>query len=94
MMVYIIHFERPLSHAQHYVGFVQDKPAALGARMCQHWKGQGAKLLKACREEGIHFEVVRTLPGGRLKEREIKNQKNTWRYCPICRKNRRKNRKK
>lgn len=91
-MVYIIHFDEPLSHARHYVGYCSDKEGALGERMCQHFQKKGAKILKACREKGIHFEVVRTLPGGRDRERRIKSQKNTWRLCPVCRK-RRKDRK-
>ncbi len=81
-MIYIIHFETKLAHAQHYVGFCQD--GRLGERMAEHWHGKGAKILAACRQKRIHYEVVRTLPGSRTRERQIKKTHATARYCPVC----------
>jgi len=79
--VYVIHFNSPLSHARHYVGWTND----LEARMERHEKGQGARLLEVLRERGIGWRLAATFPGTRHDERRIKNAKNTPRICPDCR---------
>lgn len=79
--IYLLHFEAPLAHAQHYVGFAEN----LEARLERHRKGNGARLVAAFAEKGIGFKLARTWPGDRTEERRIKNLKNTPRYCPICR---------
>jgi predicted GIY-YIG superfamily endonuclease len=78
--VYLIHFEKKLHHAQHYLGYTQD----LERRMKLHASGRGAKLMKAVTERGIPWSVVRTWDGGRDLETLLKTQKNASRYCPIC----------
>lgn len=82
-MVYVIHFERPLHHARHYVGLVASRER-LGCRLQEHRSGRGAKILDACNRARIPYRVVRTLNGGRLRERKVKNCKNTPKYCPAC----------
>lgn len=82
-MVYLIHFEKPFKHAQHYIGFTDN----LEQRMHDHELGtRGAKLLKAVRDAGINFSVVRTWPkGDRNFERKLKKQKKSRCLCPVCR---------
>lgn len=78
--VYLIHFSEPLKHAHHYLGYTRD----LAARMDAHRNGQGARLLQVIQSFGIEYTVVRTWPGGRKLERQLKNQHHTPRLCPIC----------
>lgn len=82
-MVYLIHFDRPLGHAQHYIGFTDN----LQQRLHDHEATcKGSKLLQAVRAAGIHFRVVRTWEGDRGLERRLKNQKKARLLCPVCRK--------
>lgn len=84
-MVYLLHFAQPLHHARHYVGYCNGGES-LEARIERHRRGDGAKLVRAAVEAGIEFEVARTWPcAGREFERWLKRQKNTRRYCPVCR---------
>lgn len=78
--VYLLHFSAPYRHAQHYLGWTPD----LTARLQQHRKGQGARLLQVVAAAGIAFDVVRTWTGGRKLERKLKNQKHARRLCPLC----------
>jgi predicted GIY-YIG superfamily endonuclease len=78
--VYIIHFERPFWHAQHYIGYTANLPR----RIEQHRNGTGAKLLRAITRRGIPWEVVRTWPGGPAFERALKNRKKSRDLCPVC----------
>lgn len=84
-MIYILHFDTPLAHAHHYVGYCDDTDNALEDRLKEHRSGRGAKILAVCNERGITYQLARTLPGDRTRERQIKNTNNTSRYCPICR---------
>ena len=78
--VYLLHFCRPLHHAQHYLGYAGD----LDQRIDQHRTGNGARLVRVCAEHGIDFLLVRTWEGGRDLERHLKNQHNGRKLCPIC----------
>jgi predicted GIY-YIG superfamily endonuclease len=79
--IYLLHFDAPLAHAQHYLGFAED----LAARIERHRKGNGACLVAVFAEKGIGFTVARTWTGDRSEERRIKNLKMAPRLCPICR---------
>ncbi len=84
-MVYLIHFDRKFSHAQHYIGFVDGGEDRLFSRLEYHRTGKGSKLLKAVSLAGITFNVVRTwIDGDRNFERSLKNKKNAKKLCPIC----------
>lgn len=83
-MIYIIHFDEPLAHARHYVGYY--KRGNLKRRLEEHRSGRGARILQVCNERGITYRVVRLMEGDRNRERQIKNAKCTPRYCPECRK--------
>ncbi|MDQ2753492.1 MAG: GIY-YIG nuclease family protein [Bacteroidota bacterium] len=84
-MVYLIHFEEKLHHAQHYLGFVEKN---LKQRIKKHKCNKGAKLLIAVNDKGISWEVVKVWKeGDRNFERKLKNRKNARCLCPVCRKN-------
>jgi predicted GIY-YIG superfamily endonuclease len=78
--VYLLHLDRPLSHARHYLGSTAD----LEARLEEHRRGTGARLMEVCKERGIGFTLARTWAGGRTLERQLKQQKGGPRLCPIC----------
>ncbi len=82
MAVYLLHFETRLHHAGHYLGYAKD----VQARIAEHASGHGARLTQVIAEKGITFTVARIWPrGSRKLERQLKNQKNAPRLCPICR---------
>ncbi len=82
-MVYLLHFEKPFYHAQHYIGYCSSE--GLDARMERHKRGQGARLLKAVHDADIQWEVAYVWDDGtHAFERILKNKKNTARFCPIC----------
>lgn len=81
--VYLIHFDKPLSHARHYLGSTTN----MEARMRAHESGEGARLLAVLNEKGIGWEVVRTWVGvPRGFERLLKNRKESRKLCPVCNK--------
>ncbi len=81
MAVYLLHFDRPYKHAQHYIGYAAD----VEARIARHKRGYGANLVKVCMKAGIGFTVVRVWEGDRSLERRLKSRHNSRRLCPICR---------
>lgn len=81
MAVYLIHFDAPLHHARHYVGYA----VRVRQRLEHHRNGRGARILSACNERGIQYDIVRVLEDAdKTFERKLKNCKHTARYCPIC----------
>ncbi len=71
----------PKGRAGHYLGWADD----VAARMAEHRAGRGARILAACVERGIAFDVVRTWADvDRTFERRMKRQHNAWRLCPRC----------
>lgn len=82
-MVYLIHFDDKLHHAQHYLGFTESE--TMEQRIARHRSGSGAKILRACNEAGISYEVVKTWPAGtRDFERSLKKRKCARKMCPVC----------
>jgi predicted GIY-YIG superfamily endonuclease len=82
-LVYLLHFDTPYYHAQHYLGSTVD----LARRLQQHAWGTsygGARLLEVINQAGIAWHLVRTWDGGRALERELKNRKNGRLLCPLC----------
>jgi predicted GIY-YIG superfamily endonuclease len=78
--VYLLHFSRPYKHARHYIGWADN----LAARLALHETGQGARLLAVARAAGITWQLARTWPGDRFRERQIKTQGGASRHCPMC----------
>lgn len=85
--VYLIHFDQPIGdldnprgQARHYLGWTED----LEARLHEHRTGNGSAIMAAVARQGIGWRVVRTWPGGRDLERQLKRQHNAPRFCPVC----------
>lgn len=87
-MLYLLHFDQSLGtdrhQAQHYLGFVEGDEASAQARLEEHRAGWGARITAACNQRGIHYDIARTMPGDRNRERQLKNGKKLRAYCPIC----------
>jgi predicted GIY-YIG superfamily endonuclease len=79
-IVYLIHFNKPLAHARHYLGSTD----GLERRLHEHEQGNGSKLLAAVARAGIPWQLARTWPGDRAWERRLKRYKKSRRLCPIC----------
>lgn len=80
--IYLLHFERPLAHARHYLGSADD----LSARLGEHAAGRGARLLAVLHEQGIGWQLARTWQGDRHQERRLKHRHGKGpELCPICR---------
>lgn len=84
--IYVLHFDDPIAHAQHYVGCTKNPLY----RFKKHSIGQGSRLCKELFKRGISFQIGSlsccTLNQMRKIERQLKNQKNAARYCTICNK--------
>ncbi|GDY28768.1 hypothetical protein [Gandjariella thermophila] len=78
--VYLLHFDRPYEHARHYTGWTTD----LDSRLAEHATGRGARLLEVVSAAGIGWELARTWPGTRARERQLKRQGGASRHCPMC----------
>lgn len=78
--VYTLHFWPKLEHAGHYTG-ASDK---LPARLVDHVLGRGARITQVQRERGGSWVVGRVEPGGRDRERQLKNQHNAALHCDVC----------
>ncbi len=78
--VYLIHIDKPLHHARHYLGFSEDLPG----RIQKHRNGQGAAFMKAIEKNGISWHVSRIWEGDRTFERMLKDQHNASHLCPTC----------
>lgn len=80
-MIYLLHYDKPLHHAQHYLGSCDDPQ-----RIQDHGTGTSrARLPQVFFDLGVQFVVARTWEGGRVGERKLKNRKNARMLCPICR---------
>ncbi len=87
-MIYLIHFDRPLGNlenvrgtARHYLGYARN----IDDRVERHRDGQGSFLMKAVVAAKIGWSVVRTWPGDRAAEKQLKRLHNSRKLCPVCR---------
>jgi hypothetical protein len=87
-VVYLLHFDRPLAHAQHYVGIALDGDPL--RRLAEHLAGHGSPLVRAVVEAGIRVDLVLSVPGDRRLERRMHNRHGSG-LCPICKAKRRAN---
>ena len=78
--IYLLHFNQPLAHAKHYIGWASD----LDARLAVHAAGNGARILEVAAARGITWRLARTWCGNRRRERQLKSRGAT-RRCPVCR---------
>jgi hypothetical protein len=86
---YLLHFDRPYVStngkgvARHYSGWTANSKS-LKSRLTDHEHGRGARLLQVVKTAGITWKLARTWPGGRDRERQLKNQGGASRRCPEC----------
>src|ERR1035438_7593997 len=78
--VYLLHFDRPYKHARHYIGWALD----VRRRLTEHAAGRGAHLMSVIKDAGITWQLARTWPGDRNRERAIKRKGGASRCCPLC----------
>lgn len=82
--IYILHFDTPLHHAEHYAGCTAD----LRQRLTTHACGQGSRLCEVLMEKGIAWRLgslaTCTLGDMRRLERLLKRQHESGRYCELC----------
>src|SRR5512142_1788858 len=83
-MIYVLHFEPPLKHARHYVGFAESK-RTLRARIEHHLAGSGAKIVAAAVAAGCTVTMTASFEGTRDDERRIKKGGHGPSVCPVCR---------
>jgi predicted GIY-YIG superfamily endonuclease len=85
--VYLIHFDKPLAHAQHYLGYTASD--SVEQRLARHKSSDGARILRACNLVNISYAIVKTWDcdtwrSARSLERKLKRQHNAKRLCPVC----------
>ena len=86
---YLLHFDHPYvsangkGMARHYSGWAASS-GSLESRLADHEHGRGARLLQVVKAAGITWKLARTWPGGRDRERQLKNQGGASRRCPEC----------
>jgi predicted GIY-YIG superfamily endonuclease len=78
--IYLLHLDRPYQHARHYTGWTTN----LKSRLAEHTAGRGARLLAVTTQAGIGWQLARTWPGSRNRERQLKRQGGAARRCPLC----------
>jgi predicted GIY-YIG superfamily endonuclease len=78
---YLLHFDRPIFRAQHYLGWSID----IERRVALHSRGRGARLVAQALAAGIGVDLVRVwLTVDRAQERSLK-RKGPIAQCPECR---------
>jgi len=93
-VVYLLHFDKPHHHAQHYLGFSQQLETRLG----KHFSGNGTGLTRVIKEQANnHAVLARTWPHpaglgpvpdsqlvDQCVEMVLKARAESPRLCPIC----------
>ena len=85
--LYILHFHKAYKHAKHYQGITND----IDRRILEHRQGQGARLTKVLKDNGISFDYAvigeyLTYSEAKAREKHLKTcYKKPSRYCPMCR---------
>ncbi len=81
--VYLIHLEKKIAHAQHYIGSTTNLEKRL---KCHRYKRKcgGSPLLKEANKRKIAWRLAKVWRVSREFEFILKRQKHTARYCPTC----------
>jgi hypothetical protein len=91
--VYLLHLSVPYGPgggangrgtARHYTGWAGGGARGLARRLAKHGTADGARLLAVAQAAGITWELARTWPGSRERERQLKRQGGASRRCPLC----------
>ena len=81
-LVYLLHYDQAVGHAQHYLGWTSRR---VEDRVQDHIDGtSGARLALEFARRRIAPEVVKVWPGNKALERRFKNRKNHRGLCPKC----------
>ena len=82
-VLYLLHFERKIAHAQHYLGCCRED--RLETRLTEHARGHGAKLVAhAVRTENPIY-LARVFPElGFESEKAVKRNSHFKNLCPVC----------
>lgn len=78
--VYLLHFDRPFSHARRYMGWTGGR---LQDRLDRHRSGDGANLLGHVTDAGIGWTLSRSSTGDRHRERQVTRRGGHSRKCHI-----------
>lgn len=81
--LYLLHFERPFHHAQHYLGWARHREERIQAHL--EGDSDASRLMRAVHEAGIKVTWVQFLDGGKSTERKIKNRGTLKKTCLMCR---------
>lgn len=82
-VVYLLHFDRPVGHAQHYMGIC--KVNRLHWRQLEHLRGNGARLTARAAELNIGWTVANLYPtADPLLERRLKTTGRFSSSCKLC----------
>ena len=85
--VYLIHFSKPLKHAQHYIG-VTNRDRSFSERLDEHKGGRGARICQAAVQNGAELQLARVWENvPRYYEIKLKNRGGAKKHCPICKAN-------
>lgn len=80
---YLLHFDRTIHGAQHYLGY----SVHITRRLREHLSGAGARLVRQALRAGITVELVRVwTTSDRTHERALKRVRAPKGYCPKCHK--------
>ena len=83
IVVYLLHFDSPIHHVQHYMGSTM--LGRLEERMAEHAAGRGAALTAEAVKRQIGWSVAATwLVADREFERRRKKIRKYARNCTIC----------
>ncbi len=77
--IYLLHFDRPFSHARHYMGSAED----LDVRLAEHAAGAGARLLWVGPAGRDQLDPGEDLVGRSPVRAQLKARGHA-RHCPIC----------
>jgi predicted GIY-YIG superfamily endonuclease len=78
---YLLHFDRKIHGAQHYLGY----SVHITRRLREHLTGTGARLVRQALRAGITVELVRVwATEDRRQERALKKTRTPKSYCPKC----------
>ena len=80
-VIYLLHFEKPLAHAKHYIGYTENLPERLETHRTGRTK---VRIMQVLHERDIGFYLARVWRGDRDFERHLKNCRDTTKRCPIC----------
>jgi len=82
--IYLLHFDNPLHHAEHYSGSTE----SLFRRLRNHATGSGSRLCQVLYARGIHWRLAALAEcchdRMRKLERQLKDQHAGPTYCPLC----------